>query len=105
MDIQIGEGFGVFNQEVKDNYLGNPVEISLKNMNPIQSDASSTPILSIISELAKEEARLLEVLSTIVYLKNAGYDNEKLKLNLERLKGHLEVFFNHAFDLNKKYSF
>ena len=103
MDLQSGEVFGVFSQDVKSDYYGCPIEISLKDMNQVQSVDSSNSALSMVSELSKEESRVLEVLSTIIYLKKAGYDGAKLESILERLKGHLKEFFPRAWELNEKF--
>ena len=100
-DLHLGETFGLLKQEVT-NYCGNPVKICLTEKNHID-DNEYENVLSTVSKLSKEESRTLEVLSTILYLKNAGYTGEKLSSNLQRLKGHLKDFFERADKLAQEH--
>ena len=105
-DLRIAENFGVLSQEVTGEY-GNPVRVSVvdKKACPSKSvDAQELKGLKLVEDLSKESARTLEVLSTIVYLTNAGYKGAIRDAHLKRLKGHLpEEFFTKAKDLYQKY--
>ncbi len=66
---------------------------------PVQ--VSQTKGFSVVQKLKDKEARLLEVLTTILYLKSQGYIGSALKAKLTALKGQHAEFFNDAFDLAK----
>ena len=57
------------------------------------------PGLGTVRTLADESSATLEVLSTIVYLWGLDLRGEDLCSSLRVVKGHLESFFNPAFDL------
>lgn len=59
--------------------------------------------LSIVEQLGKEPAGLLEVLSTIAYLATAGYGGDQLEGKLRELKGHLGSYFPRAFALAREH--
>lgn len=54
---------------------------------------------ALVKKLADKEARLLEVLTTILYLKSQGYEDTALKAKLTALKGQHSDFFAEAFEL------
>ena len=47
------------------------------------------PGLKLAADLAREEARTLEVLSTIVYVRSLGIEGDGLKRKVRELKGHI----------------
>jgi len=55
----------------------------------------------LVQKLRDKEARLLEVLSTILYLKSQGYTGTTLEAKLAALKGQHSEFFSEAFELAK----
>lgn len=73
----------------------------------IRLTESSTPNTELISstnkalltKLALEDAQLLEVLSTIVYLFKNYYKGEDLVFKLKELKPKLERYYDRAFEL------
>ncbi len=58
--------------------------------------------LHAVQRLRDEPPGLLEALSTIVYLRELGYDDERVCRMLKDLKGHLEGFFDAAFRLERE---
>jgi uncharacterized protein YwgA len=107
-DLRIAESYGVVTQEVTMEY-GNPVEIAL-NPDAIDQEVADEILcdedefgLKLIHALKDEPARVLEVLSTIVYLTNEGYEGGERNKHLLRLKGHLVDYFQRAKELHKKY--
>jgi len=60
---------------------------------------TNTKGFALVTKLADKEARLLEVLTTILYLRSQGYTGEGLKAKLTALKGQHSEFFADAFDL------
>jgi len=61
--------------------------------------AKNTKGFLLVQKLANEEARLLEVLTTILYLRSQGYAGDGLKSKLTALKGQHAEFFTKAFAL------
>ena len=59
------------------------------------------PGLKLVADLTKEEARTLEVLSTIVYVRSLGIEGEGLKRKVRELKGHIPdtPFHKRAWEL------
>ncbi len=106
-DLRIAESFGVVEQEVQKDQYGNPVLISVAEEAMDEDhdtfDEEEKKGLELVSALKDEPARVLEVLSTIVYLKNKGYSGKKLESELGRLKGHLSAHFKRAKELHKKH--
>lgn len=107
-DLRIAESYGVVTQEVTPEY-GNPVEIAL-NSDAVDQEVLDETLcdedkfgLELIQALKDENARVLEVLSTIVYLTNEGYDGGEREKHLLRLKGHLVDYFQRARELHNKY--
>lgn len=64
---------------------------------PVQVQQSKG--FSIVEKLKDKEARLLEVLTTILYLNSQGYNGTSLKAKLAALKGQHSDFFDEAFEL------
>ncbi|MDQ5938268.1 MAG: uncharacterized protein QG574_5631 [Cyanobacteriota bacterium erpe_2018_sw_21hr_WHONDRS-SW48-000092_B_bin.40] len=60
---------------------------------------SNTKGFALVTKLADKEARLLEVLTTILYLRYHGYTGEGLKAKLTAIKGQHSEFFANAFEL------
>jgi uncharacterized protein YwgA len=58
---------------------------------------------NLVKNLARESASVLEVLTTIVYLWDAGYRDDRLPTKLHDLKGHLSSYFSHASTLAQNY--
>ncbi len=54
---------------------------------------------ALVQKLKDKEARLLEVLTTILYLKSQGYTDAALNSKLTALKGQHSEFFAEAFEL------
>ena len=59
-------------------------------------------MISLAEKLVKEEPRLLEALSTIIYLDENYYSRDSLKFKLEELKPDLSDFYDKAFRLAKE---
>ena len=78
------------------------VTISLKTADQ-QSATISEPGFRLVSDLKDQEARVLEVLSTIVYLSEEGYSTEEIKEKLPQLKGHLKGFYPKAYALARQH--
>ena len=57
---------------------------------------------SVAAKLAGESPRVLEVLSTIVYLNDVGYSKNELPSKLNELKGHLNIEFSRAKTLARE---
>lgn len=66
---------------------------------PFEYDHIGNKGMLLIKKLVNKEPRLLEVLSTIVYLSQNKYLGEDLVTKLNDLKGQHEAFFNDAFQL------
>jgi len=64
-----------------------------------RADAEGAEDFTVARKLAGESAKVLEVLSTIVYLQDAGYSGGKLAGKLGELKGHLSSDFARAQEL------
>jgi uncharacterized protein YwgA len=56
----------------------------------------------VLNKLINKKARLLEVLSTIVYLNRNHYSNEKLKEKLKYLKPNLSDYYEESFSLARE---
>jgi len=104
-DLRIAELYGVVTQEVTQEY-GNPVEIAL-NATAVDQEVMDEVVsaedrggLDLIRTLKDEPARVVEVLSTIVYLSNEGYNVADRDKHLLRLKGHLADYFDRAKKLH-----
>jgi uncharacterized protein YwgA len=104
-DLRIAESYGVVSLRLTEEY-GNPVEIAL-NRKAISNSVMDGVVcgddirgLNLIKVLKDEPARVLEVLSTIVYLSNEGYKGEEHSKHLHRLKGHLVDYFDQAKKLH-----
>lgn len=107
-DLRIAESFGVVEQEVQEDEYGNPVLISVAEAvrddeDDEEFDEDARQGLGLVTALKDEPARVLEVLSTIVYLSNKGYTGKDLQSELKRLKGHLSVYFQRANDLHREH--
>jgi uncharacterized protein YwgA len=107
-DLRIAESFGVVEQEVQEDEYGNPVlisatEVVLEPEDDEEVDEDTKHGLGLVAALKDEPARVLEVLSTIVYLSNKGYTGKDLQSELKRLKGHLSAYFQQANDLYAKH--
>lgn len=57
----------------------------------------------VVKRLAGQTPAMLEVVSTVVYLWDAGYRSADLEKKLVELKGHLSSMFSPAKDLAKTY--
>lgn len=53
--------------------------------------------------MAKKSAGVLEVLSTIVYLYNEGYEDKELEEKIKEIKAHLLKFLPEAKELAKEH--
>jgi len=73
--------------------------VVMKLKTPVEVQPSKG--FSIVQKLKDKEARLLEVLTTILYLKAQGYADATLKAKLTALKGQHSDFFAEAFELAK----
>lgn len=100
-DLRIAETFGVLNQEETELY-GRPVRISINEDFVAEDEAAKERSdkemegLAVVGALKDESARVLEVLSTIVYLTYSGYTGAVRDRHLRRLKGHLSEYFDRA---------
>ena len=71
----------------------------IRLLSELSPPVADMPGLGTVQTLAKESSATLEVLSTIVYLWDLDLRGEDLRISLRDLKGHLESFFDSAFDL------
>jgi len=69
-----------------------------------EADSPNPAGLTLVRALAGESAAVLEVLTTIVYLWDAGYREPKLGAKLLELKGHLESLVPRAFELAQRHA-
>jgi len=97
-DLRLGEAFDFFTIE-ETLGQGNPTKTSLVAPEEYAYSDSDDPALKMVRELASKRSRVLEVLSTMVYLKNMRYEGEEFENNLVALKGHLREFFDEAREL------
>lgn len=98
-DVDAATAWGLLEEKLS---AGGAYEIRL--LSAPQSAKLGPPVadtlgLGTVRTLANESSATLEVLSTIVYLWNLDLRGEDLRISLRGLKGHLESFFNLAFDL------
>lgn len=96
-DVDAATAWGLLEEEKLS--AGGSYEIRL--LSDPQSATLSPPASDMLTvrTLANESSATLEVLSTIVYLWDLDLCGEDLRISLRDLKGHLESFFNSAFDL------
>lgn len=79
-----------------------PVRITL--LEPTEDfPAQAASGLNLVAQLKDKSARVLEVLSTIVYLKERGYVGTDLQAKLQQLKGHLSIYYQEAFRLAEQH--
>lgn len=100
-DVDAATAWGLLEEKPKPS-AGGAYEIRL--LSEPQSAKLSPPVadmlgLDTVRTLANESPATLEVLSTIVYLWDLDLRGEDLRISLRGVKGHLESFFNSAFDL------
>lgn len=89
-DIRLARAFGLIEE------TGDPEtrqDVSLHSPDLVK-ERSENPGLKLVHALRGEEARTLEVLSTIVYLKSVGFEEKRLNLKVEELKGHIPKTFH-----------
>jgi len=80
-------------------------DFELVNPNAVTCDMNN-PALKLVARLANEEARTLEVLSTIVYVRSLGIDGDGLKRKVEELKGRIpKQFHDNAWKLYHELGF
>lgn len=93
-DVDAATAWGLLEEKLS---VGGAYEIRiLSDLSPPVADMSG---LGTVRTLANESSVTLEVLSTIVYLWDLDLRGEDLRISLRGLKGHLESFFDLAFDL------
>lgn len=93
-DVDAATAWGLLEEKLS---VGGAYEIRiLSDLSPPVADMSG---LGTVRTLANESSVTLEVLSTIVYLWDLDLRGEDLRISLRGLKGHLESFFDSAFDL------
>jgi uncharacterized protein YwgA len=63
---------------------------------------SSSKGFALVEQLKDKEARVLEVLTTILYLNSHGYKGNELNSKLNALKGQHSSFFSEAYQLSKE---
>ena len=83
---------------------GHVISCGPENLEPADSDLRTTEAgFEVVKNLANQSPAMLEVVSTIVYLRDAGYCGADLEKKLSELKGHLSVLFPQATELAKTY--
>lgn len=103
-ELRIGEFFNIVKETPIEEYGYHSYAIETVN----DTVTKSTPIKENIQlgELMKflnsKEARVLEVLSSIIFFKQKGFSKEEAKDKLFEFKGHLEGFFDEAYDVLEK---
>lgn len=102
-DIEVAELWNVLTETPSDSdgYVIGLGEEKLEE--EAASSKDDTRGFSIVAKLAAQPPAVLEVMSTIVYLGDAGYYGDRLEAKLTELKGHLSSCFSRAYDLADKY--
>lgn len=98
-DVDAATAWGLLEEELS---AGGAYEIRLlSDSQPAESGplVANEPGLCAVRTLAGESPGTLEVLSTIVYLWDLNLRGEDLSESLRAMKGHLNSFFDRAFDL------
>lgn len=96
-ELRLGEAYGLIEQVQSDSDQLSTI-ISL---NQTQSEIEPLPRDwdLLVKAFNSAQPRVLEVLSTIVYLVKAGYSDESLNAELHSLKGHLVSYFDNAWKM------
>jgi uncharacterized protein YwgA len=99
VDLHIAEDLGILIEETS----GPAFKIQLKEENGSgEAKCGSGTEKELVKFLADQPASVLEVLSTMVYLHQEGFDGERLSAKLNELKKHLEGHFPKAKELAKE---
>jgi uncharacterized protein YwgA len=105
-DVMAATRFGLLTEQAMDGGLGQgSYRVSLGDKQaPELGNAGKLPdpATALVRQLSGESASVLEVLSTIVYLRECGYNGKQLEAKLHALKGHLEGCFGRAFELERE---
>ncbi|MCL4552966.1 MAG: hypothetical protein M1305_05375 [Candidatus Marsarchaeota archaeon] len=98
-DLRMGEAWGVL---VEDDVPGEGYVITQGDgeLRPDTTELQGDPHgFSLVRQLASQPPIVLEVLTTILYLYDAGYRGEQIRKKLHELKGHLSGSFGKAYEL------
>jgi hypothetical protein len=97
-DIQQAVGLSLIEEDKQvDSYNNVKYEIKLKDRQDIEFSPLSPKALAFLNEIETLDVKILEVISSIVYFKNKGYDRAKIDALLMAYKGHLSSFFDESF--------
>lgn len=96
-DLGVGESFGILKEHEDEEYGYRTYIIEAVDFSQPTLLSSDRKLKDIVQYLSQQETRVLEVLSSIIFFRNEGYDGEELKGKLTTFKGHLAAFFDQAF--------
>lgn len=100
VDLELAARMGILIEETS----GSAIKIKLKEKG--NSDVEYIEAVEkkdFIKMLASQSANVLEVLSTLIYLRLNGFSDERLRSKLQELKGHLKAHFPKAIKLAMEY--
>lgn len=99
-DLRVAKQWELLNEDAQ----GEHYVIGLKQVKGVDLKVKwSSDDAKLVRELAEKSAQFLEVLSTIVYLKDKGYSGSYLEKKLAELKGHLNEHFDKANAFARNY--
>ena len=96
--LRIGRFFKIFEEIPVREYGYQSYAIRVKDNTEPTHAMDSDVIKELMQFLNSKEPRLLEVISSIIYFRNEGLTREEVDLRLLEFKGHLEKFFDKAYD-------
>lgn len=100
-DISVGEFFDLLREteEVEGSYKTYVIECS--NNDDYYTDIVRNPrYLKAVELINRQETRVMEVLSSIMYFEKQGLSKAEIEKRLDIFKGHLKPFFADAFRIN-----
>ncbi|MCL6479728.1 MAG: hypothetical protein K6T65_15230 [Peptococcaceae bacterium] len=101
-DIEIAEFFDILREREEKDGGYRVYVIESVQQDYCTSIVKSSKFKCAVNILSREESRVLEVLSSIIYFSKKGLNQEEVKEKLLIFKGHLEKFFPAAYNLYDK---
>jgi hypothetical protein len=104
-DVEAAEAWGYITEKVNAKAGKYDIALDAKGRNhEKEAEAPNEVGFELVRKLANESPTTLEVLTTIVYLWDAGYRDQKLHEKLHDVKGHLAAQFGHSFELAQRHA-
>ena len=95
-DLSVANSHNIISEDMGSD--GNGYELKLNDGSAFGGNiAFNESETKIVSNFISKKPGFLEVLSTIVYLDDLGYEKEGLKNKLTEIKGHLSNYFTDAY--------